>query len=328
MTIQAGNRIRTPPIRLGVAVRVLGRAGLRTRDGRHAAQSPHLSISLLYVREVLLYLAEHQIGCYRLADDLAPYLDRNDLPEFAGQIEECAELLAATGALAHAHGIRLTIHMGLHVALAAPDAQLAGRSAAAIIARAQLLEALGTGPESVLTLHIGGAHNDRAAALHRFATRFERLPERARMRVAVEPDEDCFGLADLLRLHQMTGVPVVFDALHHQLNNPGRMPAAAALALALATWPRGVRPKIHYSTQRTEAHLLAARRAHTRQVLAPRHGQHSDFVNPFEFAAFIADTHGLPGFDVMLEAKAADLALLRLREDLWRFAPEIAGVIG
>jgi hypothetical protein len=28
----------------------------------------------------------------------------------------------------------------------------------------------------------------------------------------------------------------------------------------------------------------------------------------------------------MLEAKAADLALLRLREDLARFAPEVAGM--
>ena len=59
-------------IRLGVAVRILGRAGLRARDGRRAERSPHLSVSLLLVREVLLYLAEQRIGCYRLADDLAP----------------------------------------------------------------------------------------------------------------------------------------------------------------------------------------------------------------------------------------------------------------
>jgi UV-endonuclease UvdE len=195
-------------IRLGVAVRVLGRDGLRARDARRAEHAPHLSVSLLYLRELLLYLAEQRIGCYRLADDLAPYLDRADLPEFARQIEECAELLAETGALARAHGIRLTMHIGLHVALAAPDEQLAARGAAAIVARARLLDALGTGPESVLTLHVGGAYGDGAAALHRFAARFERLPEFARRRVAVEPDEDCFALPELLRLHQLIGVPV------------------------------------------------------------------------------------------------------------------------
>jgi UV DNA damage endonuclease len=52
------------------------------------------------------------------------------------------------------------------------------------------------------------------------------------------------------------------------------------------------------------------------------------FYQPFEFAAFLAAAHGLPPFDVMLEAKAADLALLRLREDLGRYAPELANVVG
>src|SRR5919197_1373831 len=134
-------------IRLGVAVRILGRAGLRARDGRRAEHAPHLSVSLLHVREVLLYLAEQRIGCYRLADDLAPYLTHPGMPQFGRQIEECADLLAELGAL-------------------------------------------GMGPEGVLVLHAGGAYGDGAAALHRFAARFERLPAAARRRVAVEPDED------------------------------------------------------------------------------------------------------------------------------------------
>jgi UV DNA damage endonuclease len=317
----------TARIQLGVAVRVLGRPGLRARDGRRAERAPHLSISLLHVREVLLYLAERRIGCYRLAEDLAPYLDRADMPAFAGQVEACAGLLAETGTLARAHGIRLTMHLGLHVALAAPDEALARRAVAAIVARARLLDALGGGPESVLTLHIGGAHADAAVALHRFAARFEQLPRHAQARVAVEHDEDCFSLADLLRLHQLIGVPIVFDALHHQINNPQRIPARTALALALATWPRGVRPKIHYSTQRTEAHMLEARSGQERQVLAPRHGQHADYINVFEFVSFLQVACGLPPFDAILEAKAADLALLRLRDDLRRFAPEIGEMV-
>ena len=33
-------------------------------------------------------------------------------------------------------------------------------------------------------------------------------------------------------------------------------------------------------------------------------------------------------FDIMLEAKAKDLALLRLREQIAQFAPELAGSVG
>jgi UV DNA damage endonuclease len=314
-------------IRLGVATRILGRDGLRARDGRRAERAPHLSVSLLLVREVLLYLAEQRIACYRLADDLAPYLADPRRPEFARQVEECAGLLGETGALARERGIRLTMHAPLHIALAAPDEDTAARSASTVIALARLLDALGLGPEGVLVLHVGGAHGDRAAALFRFAARYERLPEFARRRLAVEHDEECFDLADLLRLHQLTGAPVVFDALHHQINDRQRILPGPALGLALATWPRGARPKIHFSTQRTEAHLLPARYGAARQVRAPLLGQHADYVNTFELAALITAARGLPEFDIMLEAKAADLALLRLRDDLRRVAPEIAAIV-
>jgi UV DNA damage endonuclease len=52
--------------------------------------------------------------------------------------------------------------------------------------------------------------------------------------------------------------------------------------------------------------------------------QHSDFINPFEFIRFLEDTRGMRPYDVMLEAKAKDLALLRLREDVRKFSPPLA----
>jgi UV DNA damage endonuclease len=313
-------------IRLGVAVRVLGKAGLRARDGRRA-EAPHLSVSLLLLREVLLYLAEQRIACYRVADDLAPDLARPGMPGPRGQVAECADLLAEVGAQARAAGQRLTMHLPLHLALSTPDDAVAARAAAAIAGRAELLDALEAGPDGTLVSHVGGAYGDVAAALHRFATRFERLSVPARRRLAVEPDEDCFSLEDLLRLHQMIGVPVVLDVLHLRLNNPWRLSLGTALGLALATWPPGIRPKVHFSSQRTEALVFPAERGQVRRILAPRHGQHSDYTSPFEFIDFLAAARGQPPFDVMLEAKAADLAVLRLREDLGRFAPDLATIV-
>lgn len=60
-----------------------------------------------------------------------------------------------------------------------------------------------------------------------------------------------------------------------------------------------------------------------RWVLSPpRPGHHADFLNPWEFAGFATAGAGLRDFDVMLEAKAGDLALLRLRDDLARYVPD------
>jgi UV DNA damage endonuclease len=58
--------------------------------------------------------------------------------------------------------------------------------------------------------------------------------------------------------------------------------------------------------------------------------QHSDFLDPFSVIDLLRDARagGLRPFDIMLEAKAKDLALLRLREQIGQFAPELVGCIG
>ena len=307
-------------IRLGIAIRTLGKSSQPALAGAAA----HLSIGALGLRDTLLYLVQQRVGGYRLADTLLPRHAQADQAAAAAQIDACSELLAEVGALAHAAAIRLSFHPGLYTALATEKPDVAARAACDIVLRARLLDRLGCGPEGVIVLHAGGAHGDQRAALRRFAACYERLPAAARARVVVEPDEHCFDLAALLGLHQCCGVPIVFDTLHFQLNNPQRMALAEALGLALATWPAAVRPKIHFSSQRTEAHLREARGGQVAHIVAPRRGQHADFVNPFEFAQLITAAHGLPAFDIMLEAKAADLALLRLRDDLRDFAPAAA----
>ncbi len=303
-------------IYLGVATKILGAKRARQPVGAH------LSVRLLALREVLLYLAAMQVRCYRLPDDLisadAPG------PAWQQELHESQPLLNELACLAQAHGIRLTMHVPLYAVLSTPDDAIALRAVATIGARAALLHALGCGSDGTLVVHAGGAYGDDRAAREQFAARWEALPVTMRRRVAIEPDEDCFDLAALLPLYQITGAPIVFDALHFQLHNPQRISLTVALGLALATWPPGVRPKVHLSTQRTEAHIHAARDGLARHVVPPRHGQHADYINPFEFVALLQAARGLPPFDVMLEAKAGDLALLRLREDVRQFAPELA----
>jgi UV DNA damage endonuclease len=50
---------------------------------------------------------------------------------------------------------------------------------------------------------------------------------------------------------------------------------------------------------------------------------HADYNNPFETIPFLRSIAHLDT-DVMLESKAKDLALLRLRADIARYAPDLA----
>lgn len=310
--------------RLGVAARVLGDPRLRApaQKAQPGAEAAQLSQNLLHLRDVLVYLRQLRISCFRLPSTILPLGPGNEAI-CATVLEEMADLCCEVGSLAQASGIRLSVHPPLHANLATPDEQLAAQVAKELTLYGTLLDALGCGPEAVIVLHVGGAYGEPALAMERFLARCERLPAFAFRRIAVEADENCFDVATLLWLRRYGGIPVIFDSLHVQINNPRGMPIEHVLELAISSWPPGVRPKIHFSSQRTEAHLREARGG-SAQVIPPRRGQHADFINPFEFASFLRAARSLPSFDIMLEAKAADLALLRLRDDLRDYAPDVA----
>jgi UV DNA damage endonuclease len=184
--------------------------------------------------------------------------------------------------------------------------------------QAELMDGMGLGPESVVVLHVGGAGGGVDAGLERFERGFEMLTDAARARVVIENDDRTFGLADVLRLSERIERPVVWDVLHHHCHDPEGIPEREALARALATWPVGVTPKIHLSSPKTaveERKRRVGRRVERTLVLPPLRA-HADTIDPIAFRRFLVDTAAGRNFDVMLEAKAKDLALLRLREHL------------
>jgi UV DNA damage endonuclease len=134
----------------------------------------------------------------------------------------------------------------------------------------------------------------------------------------VENDDRVFGLCDVLGLSRRTGIPVVWDILHHHCHDPVGMSDREALENGLATWPDGVTPKIHYSSPKTaveEKRRKVGRRVE-RSLALPQLRAHADLVDPIGFEHFVRETARGLSFDIMLEAKAKDLALSRLRDQL------------
>jgi len=126
-------------------------------------------------------------------------------------------------------------------------------------------------------------------------------------------------------------VRLVFDHQHHWCLNPERLEVRPTVERFLRTWQAGERPKIHFSSPRTELREVKRKNRTTGKsetvLRPPVWTGHADFVSPFEFFQFLRGTRGLV-YDVMLEAKAKDLALLRLRRDIPRYAPEEAERFG
>jgi UV DNA damage endonuclease len=304
-------------VRLGFAVKVLGEGGLPSHDARRWQSGPHLRHSLEHLTAILEYLGRHEIRMYRLTSDLVPYATHPDLPQFHGQVEECADALARVGALARELDVRLSSHPGQYIVLNSENETVVAGAVRDLEVQAALLDALGCGPEAVVVLHVGSGQGD---ALGRFEAGLERLSDAARARLVIENDDRTFSLRDVFELHRRTGLRVVWDILHHHCHDPDGIPDREALELALATWPDDVVPKIHYSTPKTaleERKRKVGRKTVTEWVL-PQLRAHADMIDPIAFGQFLRDTAAGLQFDVMLEAKGKDLALLRLREQLER----------
>ena len=304
--------------RLGFAVKVLGDGGLPSHDARRHASDPHLSVSLDHVERVIDYLTRMGIGMYRMSSNLAPYETHPDLPRFHGQVEACAERLAQVGARAREAGIRLSTHPGQYTVLNSEDPRVAAQAAAEVGWHARLLDAMGLGPEAVVVIHGGSGAPDPATALERFERSVERLDEPARRRLVIENDDRVFSLGMVEPAARRLGIPVVWDVHHHRCHDPDGIPEADALSMALATWTAGVRPKVHFSSPKTAAEEVEKRdgRRVVRSLRLPSPRSHADLIDPFDFRRFLNEVVRGREVDVMLEAKAKDLALLHLRDQL------------
>ena len=319
------------PLAFGFAVKVMGQPGLKSNDARRWQNEPHLSVSLGYLQRIFDYLEQNQISMYRMSSDIAPYVTHPDMPQFHDQIRACSIELQELGARAKTQGLRLSFHPSQFIVLNSPEPALVRKSIADLEAQAAMLDCMELGPEAVVVTHVGGVYGDKRSGRDRWVATYERLPEPVRRRLVLENDDTRFSSADIINIHERTGVPLIFDYQHHWCNNPEGWEVRPALERCIRSWPTGVRPKIHYSSPRTEMRTVkrvipGTRRTETAQI-PPIWTGHADYLNPFEFITFMRLADELD-FDVMIEAKLKDLALLRIRRDLLRYAPDVAQRFG
>ncbi len=176
---------------------------------------------------------------FRISSDLVPFAShpvcRIPWPDtFAAEF-------ARIGALIKASGMRISMHPDQFTLINSPDQGIFRRSAAELEYHARVLDLLGLDLTAKIQIHGGGVYGDKNGSLDRFCSRFEQLEQTVRRRLAVENDDRQYSLADCLRINRRTGIPLLFDSFHHQLNGNGEDPAAA-LRTASATWEKKRRP--------------------------------------------------------------------------------------
>ncbi len=150
-----------------------------------------------------------------------------------------------------------------------------------------------------IQIHVGGAYDDKAVSMKRFIARYRDLDKAIQRRLVIENDEKQYGLHDCLMINEDTGVPILLDVFHHQLNNNG-ISITKALLLISRTWRNnhGI-PMVDYS----------------QGASVSRKRIHADSIDIRTFRNFIAETLDFD-FDIMLEIKDKEFSAIRAFEVL------------
>ena len=146
-----------------------------------------------------------------------------------------------------------------------------------------------------INIHVGGAYGDKVKTLRTFAKNYKKLSKNLRGRLTVENDDKLglFAVNELIPLHEMTGIPIVFDYFHHKLHSNGLV-EEDAFNLAYHTW--NVTPLFHFSSSRREFEDPTAKRE-----------AHSDWVHE-------PINHYNKEIDIVLETKMKELSVLKYRK--------------
>lgn len=255
------------------------------------------NVSSLYL--ALLTVQRLGIGAFRIMSPLFPRMthpevgyELTDLPDEVG----IGQLLNKIRSFARQKTIRLSFHPDQFVVLSSPHSKVVENSILELEYQAVLAEAVGA---DVINVHAGGVYGDKQQALQRFGEAFVGLSESVRSRLTLENDDISYTVQDLLPLCGRLAIPLVYDVHHHRCN-PDRLTVEEATDLAAETWWTVGREQFCH-------------------ISSPRSGwgygnpkPHADYVDPADFPECWLGRE----MTVDVEAKAKELAVVRLMEDL------------
>jgi len=244
---------------------------------------------------ILKWNNENGIKLFRLSSEFFPWASEYSFEELP-QFNRIKTILAGCGQYAKANGIRITSHPGPFNVLVSPRPHVVENTITDLEIHGRVFDLMGLSKThyNKINIHCNGVYGDKISAMDRFCENFKRLSPSVQSRLTVENDDKAsmYSVKDLMYIHERCGIPIVFDYHHHQFCTGG-LSEEEALKLAITTWPKGIKPIVHYS----ESKALHEEN----NKLKPQ--AHSDYIN---------NVPNLYGTDVavMVEAKAKELAIL------------------
>lgn len=247
--------------------------------------------------KILHYNIKNNIQVYRMSSEMFPWFTHysfQDLPKF----NTIKSLLQKIGKVVKENDLRVSLHPGPFNVLGSENPSVVEKTIDELNKHAQLLDLMELEQSTYypINIHINTTQPTRELAAKRFCDNFNLLSESCKKRLTVENDDKLSQysvkmLYDLV--YSEISIPIVFDQLHYKLG-PQDQTLEEALRLAISTWK--TKPLTHMASSIRNEDPKGLERAHADYIYEP------------------IETFGLE-FDIEIESKAKDMALLKYRKD-------------
>jgi UV DNA damage endonuclease len=252
--------------------------------------------NLKYMLEILKWNKQHNIMFYRCSSSMFPHISNPQIIPIIGQeaFDDYNSLTPFLSVLKtikeFAKKMRLTMHPGQFVQLSSQKEHVVKNSLLDLAWHARFLDLVGN-CESTICIHGGGTFGDKKTTLQRLTCELNKLPIFIKSKICLENCENSWSAEELLPVCNAVGIPLIFDFHHYNCYKGKQSPIVDILPKILETW-KGRRPKFHLSDQDPNKRL----------------GAHHDYVQkiPIELIRLKR------GFDIMIEAKAKEKAMMYL----------------
>ncbi|MBD3379541.1 MAG: UV DNA damage repair endonuclease UvsE [Candidatus Omnitrophica bacterium] len=251
-----------------------------------------VSENLACLKSILEYNLEKGLLFFRISSDIVPFASHPVCRfDWAGHFKKDFKNI---GSFIKKHKMRISMHPDQFVLINSPREDVVERSIAELEYHRTVLETMELPRSAKIQIHVGGVYGDKPSAINRFAERYAKLSAPLRKRLVIENDDRLFSLKDCLEVHKMTGIPVLFDAFHHECLNNGE-PLTKAVLSAAKTWKKG------------DGCLMMD---YSSQEKGKRAGNHTRSIDTRKFRKFLKEA-GSTEIDVMLEIKDKEKSALK-----------------
>ena len=245
--------------------------------------------------EMLKFNVKNDILFFRITSDLVPFAS-HPICEFDWQAY-FRDKFEEIGDFIKTNDIRISMHPDQFTLINSLDEGVFERSVKELLYHAQVLDTMGLDTTAKIQIHVGGIYGDKDKSMQRFIERFHKVPDVIGRRLVVENDDRNYTLKECIEISKETGIPVLFDAFHHNVNNAGES-IRQAFRLFHGTWRKkdGV-PMVDFSFQ----------------SVGKIRGRHAETIDLELFQEFLDRTRRYD-FDIMLEIKDKEQSAIKAVE--------------